>query len=267
MLVAQLSDTHIVDARKRYAGSDPQQYLRDAIAAIVGLSERPTCVLVTGDLVNRGKPGEYARFRSIMDALPMPYFVIPGNHDDRDALRTALPSQTFGGSRERTIRFAIDDFEVRLVGLDANRAGSPGAALDDESFAWLEATLAEPKPTIVAIHQPPFRTGLHYLDVFGFRGARRLRALVARHPHVGRVICGHIHCVRRRRAGDALIVSAPSTVPTAVPLVFMGGRMLGVRREPPGFALHAWSTTLGFRTATYRRDPDGTYALAAERDP
>lgn len=260
MLVAQLTDTHIVPEGETYWGRDTAHYLRDAIAALTTLPERPTCALVTGDIANGGTPQEYARFRTIMADLPVPYYVIPGNHDDRDAMRAALPDYTYGSSREATVRFAIEDYAVRLVGLDANGSGRwPGAALADDVFAWLEAVLARPQPTIVAVHQPPFRTGLHYLDALGFRGARRLRALVTRHPHVGRVLSGHIHCVKSARFGEALATSAPSTAPMSIPLLFMDGRITGMRHEAPGFALHAWSSADGFTTTVYRRDAAGAY--------
>ncbi|GAC1621805.1 MAG: phosphodiesterase [Vulcanimicrobiaceae bacterium] len=263
MLVAQLTDTHIVPHGETYAGHDSAAYLRDAIAALESLPERPTCVVVTGDLANRGRPSEYARFREIMSELSVPYFVIPGNHDDRDALRAALPPASFGSSRDATIRFVVDDFDVRLVGLDGNRPPSPGARLDDDVLRWLEAVLASQRPTIIAVHQPPFRTGLHYLDLFGFGGSRRLRRIVTRHSHVGRVLCGHIHCVRERREGAAVFASAPSTAPTRIPLLFMDGRLVGVRDEPPGFALHAWTPQSGFVTTVHRRDDCGAYRASA----
>ena len=265
MLVVQLSDTHVVPCGATYLGHDSERYLRDAIAAIAALAERPTFAIVSGDLVNRGKASEYARFAEIMATLPMPYFVVPGNHDDRDVLRATLAPETFGRSGAARIRYAVDDFDVRLIGIDGNRPPSPGAELDDETFAWLETTLARVRPTILTVHQPPFRTGLHYLDVFGFRGARRLRALVARHPHVGVVASGHIHCVRERHVGTAHFVSAPSTVPTTLPLLFMGGRIVGTRSEAPGFATHAWSAGAGFRSTFYRRDARGAYVASAAR--
>ena len=265
MLVAQLSDTHVVHDGATFFGHDSERYLRDAIAAIIALPIRPTFALVSGDLVNRGKASEYTRFAAIMATLPMPYFVVPGNHDDRDVLRTILPPDSFGRARGPRIRYAMDDFDVRLIGLDGNRPPSPGAELDDEAFAWLETTLARAKPTILAVHQPPFRTGLHYLDIFGFRGARRLRALVARHPHVGIVASGHIHCVREAHVGTARFVSAPSTAPTTLPLLFMHGRIVGTSSEAPGFATHAWSVADGFRTTFYRRDARDAYVASAAR--
>jgi Icc protein len=262
VIVAQLSDTHIVRSGATYFGLDTSRFLADAIDAVHALDRRPDCVVVTGDLVNTGRPQEYARFREVMSALRLPYYVIPGNHDDREAMRAALPASTYGESQDGPVRYAIEDFGVRIVGLDANAPRPwPGAALDPQTLQWLEGTVvARPhRPTIVCVHQPPFRTGLHYLDVFGFRGARRLRRLVTRSPEVGRVICGHIHCVRSQRWGAALACSAPSTAPQEVPLVLMDGTLLGKRDEAPGFVLHSWSSTLGFATSVHRRSADGRY--------
>jgi len=260
-LVAQLTDTHIVTRGSTYFGVDTARYLSDAIDELHALPVLPDCVVVTGDLVNTGKHAEYDRFFGVMQRLRVPYFVVPGNHDDGVALRAALPSRSFGASREPRLRYAIEEFAIRIVGLDVNKPGSsPGAALDDESLSWLERILeGKRKPTILCVHQPPFRSGLHYLDIFGFRGARGLRRLLDRHPEVGRVLCGHIHCVQKRAWRYALACSAPSTAPQIVPLIFMDRRLFGMRRERPGFALHEWSATLGFTTTIVRRDEGGRY--------
>ncbi len=264
MILAQLTDTHVVRPGTTYFGVDTTAYLHDAIAAIHRLDPAPDAVIVTGDLVNFGHADEYARFAGIASTIRMPYFVIPGNHDDRDRMRAALPKATYGASAHERVRFAIDDFDVRLIGLDANAPPWPGAALDDESLAWLEETLAGRPgvPTIVCVHQPPFRTGLHYLDVFGFGGLARLRRTLARYPNVGRVISGHIHCVRAGHVGSARALSAPSTAPQVVPELFER-RAFALRRELPGFALHVWDAVRGFDSTTYRRDSSGTYAPVA----
>jgi Icc protein len=264
VIVAQLSDPHIVRRGATYFGFDTAPYLSAAIDALHALERRPDCVVVTGDLVNGGRPDEYARFREIMEALAVPYFVIPGNHDERQTMRDALPPATYGASRDGRVRFAIDDYDVRICGLDANGARPwPGAALDSESLGWLERTLAgaPSRPTLVCVHQPPFRTGLHYLDVFGFRGARRLRSTIVRHAQVGRVISGHIHCVRSRRWGGALVCSAPSTCPQEIPLLLMEGTLAGKRDEAPGFMLHEWNAGSGFTTTAYRREDAGGYGV------
>ncbi|MBD5633424.1 MAG: phosphodiesterase [Candidatus Eremiobacteraeota bacterium] len=266
MIVAQLSDTHVVRPGTTYFGIETARYLSDAIAALNQLDPRPDVVIVTGDLVNFGHDAEYVRFAELMSASRIPYYVIPGNHDDRDRMRAVLPSATYGGSTDARVRFAIDDFEVRLICIDSTAPRPwPGATLDAATLAWFEVTLANApqKATIVCLHQPPFRTGLHYLDAFGFGGARRLRRAIGAHPNVGRVICGHIHCVRSARIGNALAQSAPSTSPQVVPELFER-RAFALRHEVPGFALHGWDAARGFATTILRRDETGRYVAVAD---
>jgi 3',5'-cyclic-AMP phosphodiesterase len=268
--VAQLTDTHIVREGTTYFGIDTVAFLRDAIGAVNALDPRPEFAVVTGDLANFGMAAEYARFRDVMAELHVPYFVIPGNHDEREAMRAVLAPETYGGSREGRVQYAIEDFPVRLVGIDGNSPRPwPGAILDGPALAWLDGALAavKSKPTILCVHQPPFRTGLHYLDLGGFIPRRRLRKLVDAHPHVTRVISGHIHCVRSSRWRGALAISAPSTSPQVIPLLFAQGRLARMQRERAGFSIHDVSADGSTTTAIYRRDDAGTYAIDATYGP
>lgn len=261
-VVVQFTDTHVVAPGRTHFGTDTARYLADAITAVNALRPRPICVVVTGDLVDHGEPEEYANFARIMAPLAMPYYVLVGNHDRRDRLRETLPPETFGHAHGETVRYHIDAGPLRFVGLDANlRRPSAGAALDGDALDWLEATLdADPdRPTIVGVHQPPFRTGLHYLDAFGFRGRARLREIVEARRNVGRVIGGHIHCHRSQQWAHAFACTAPSCAPQKIPLLFMEGTILGLRSERPGFATHAWDREFGFRTTLLRRDDEGVY--------
>lgn len=264
--VAQLTDPHIVSAGSTYFGVDTAKYLGAALAAVHALELLPSYIVVTGDLVNFGTADQYARFAELMRASPLPYFVVPGNHDDRDRLRETLPPESFGGSRDERVRYAIDEFPIRLVGLDLNsKRPWPGAVADRASLAWLDDTLnaAPGKATIVAVHQPPFRTGLHYLDLGGFVGKTRLRSVVDRHANVRAVISGHIHCTRSKRWKRALASSAPSTAPQIIPLLFMQGRVLGVSHERPGFAIHDLLDDHSLQRTVYRLDDAGTYAAVS----
>ena len=258
--VVQFTDTHVVAPGDTYFGVDTARYLAAAIDAVHALPEAPAFVVVTGDLVQHGRAAEYERFRTIMARLAVPYFAIPGNHDVRETFRASLPPAAFGASADAPIRFAIDGFAIRLVGLDVTAPPPwPGAEISRDVLAWVDATLAtDTRPTIVALHHPPFRSGLHYLDIFGFRGARALRRIVDRHPHVRRVIAGHIHTVKARRWRSAVASSGPSTAPQVVPELFER-RVLGMRHERPGFAIHLAHDDGGFTTRVVRADGDGRY--------
>jgi 3',5'-cyclic AMP phosphodiesterase CpdA len=93
MLIAQLSDMHLrAEGQLLYDRIDTAAYLERAVAHVLTLDPRPDVVIMTGDLVEAGKPEEYARLRRLIAPLPMPVYVIPGNHDARE--RCAPPSPT-----------------------------------------------------------------------------------------------------------------------------------------------------------------------------
>ena len=118
MRVGQFTDTHVSAPGVLHFGRDSSRYLADAIDAVNALARRPAYVIVTGDLVDYGAGAEYAVFRSVMEGLSIPYYVIPGNHDQRDAMRAHLPERAYAGTRGARSRFVVDDGPVRLVALD-----------------------------------------------------------------------------------------------------------------------------------------------------
>jgi hypothetical protein len=58
-----------------------------------------------------------------------------------------------------------------------------------------DRTLAEApgRPTVVAMHHPPFVTGIGHMDRVGLSGSEALAQVIARHPQVERIIAGHLH--------------------------------------------------------------------------
>jgi len=75
-VIAQLSDIHCGDCR-----FDPklgESCLREVEAA------QPDVALVPGDLTASGYPEEYEEALAFLERLPCPWFVVPGNHDERN---------------------------------------------------------------------------------------------------------------------------------------------------------------------------------------
>ena len=134
------------------------------MAHVNALDPRPDVVLATGDLVEGGKPEEYARLKRLLAPLAMPVYLIPGNHDAREALRAAfadhayLPASGF-------LQYASRTQPVRLIALDTLVPGKPHGALCAERLDWLEARLGESdRPTILFMHHPPFDCGIDAFD-------------------------------------------------------------------------------------------------------
>lgn len=196
MIFAQISDMHIKPpGRLAYRKVDTAAALARCVAHLNALKPRPEFALVTGDLTDVGSEAEYALFRKLMEPLCIPYFVIPGNHDRRGTLRRILPDAAYRPSNDEFLQYTIDDYPVRLIGLDSLVPGEPYGELGPERLAWLDAQLAAAtdRPTVLFMHHPPFITGIRHMDVQNCRDGAALGALVERYRQVQAVLCGHVH--------------------------------------------------------------------------
>lgn len=212
MIIAQISDTHILaKSSDDAAGASRAANLRQCIADIN--RERVDAVIHTGDAVQNGTAEEYAHLREILDGLEAPLFPIPGNRDRHDALRAAFGHLPWLAGDGAFLHYAVEDFPLRLVGLDSVDKGQRKGAFCAERRAWLDGTLARApgRPTVLFIHHPPFDIGEHYVG--GYRRpaeAAELAALIARHPQVVSLLCGHVHCDHRERWGGTVATTMPS---------------------------------------------------------
>jgi 3',5'-cyclic AMP phosphodiesterase CpdA len=203
--------------------------------------------LLTGDLVDAATPEEYDHLLDLLAPLSVPIAVLPGNHDHRDHLRVAFPDQ-FTGCGERLCR-ALDAGPLRLVLLDTHVPDQPGGALGAAQLQWLDGELAAhpDRPTVVALHHPPFRTGLVAMDAMGLADAADLAAVVAEHHHVERVLCGHLHRPITTRFAGTIAMTAPSTSHQLV-LSLDPDAPIGYTGEPAAMLIHAWDPDAGLRS-------------------
>lgn len=145
----------------------------------------------------------------------MPVYVLADNHDRRDTMRDCLSGlHPYLRQDENFLHFAIDDFPVRLIGLDSVIAGDHGGEICDARETWLGARLAEGagKPTLLFIHHPPFQTGVPAMDPMMCRTAPSFAALIHRHPEIERIAASHYHR-RLSSAGPARSASSGRASP------------------------------------------------------
>jgi 3',5'-cyclic-AMP phosphodiesterase len=217
-VIAQLSDPHMrLPPDDEGAGAA----LAAAVDAVLALDPLPDAAIVTGDLADGATAEEYARVRALLEPLPMPVHLLPGNHDDP----AVVPAD-----------YAVRVGELRLVVCDSTLPGSDDGELDID---WLEACLTEDRetPTIVAMHHAPILTGIRALDAIGLTNREGLGALLARSPQVQRVIAGHIHRGAFGLVGGCGVVACPST--NLQTKLEIGAQDFTIVREPPAIAVHA----------------------------
>jgi 3',5'-cyclic AMP phosphodiesterase CpdA len=238
-LVLQISDPHIgADWPGGKGGWDPVTGLGDVITEVRRLPDRPDAVLLTGDLSEHGAAAEYATVREMVSAIGAPLHVIPGNHDDRAALRAQF---NLPGSGAEPVRYAAELGPLRLVALDTTIPGRAAGALGADQLAWLSAelTAAPSQPTLLALHHPPIATGVAPWDEIGLAPAdcAALGRLLAAHPQVRRLVAGHVHQIIAGSLAGRPVLTVPSTYVQAR-LDFTAGE-LQLGRGPRGFAVHA----------------------------
>jgi 3',5'-cyclic AMP phosphodiesterase CpdA len=217
VVIAQISDVHIggpaVGSGERFS---------EAIAAVNAMTRPPDLVLVTGDLTHSGEPAEWDELRSRIADLRAPWDAIRGNHDRRIDALVGHRSLELGAMRVVLLDTSSDEF----VDADAE---------------WLDAELAghPDRPVVIAVHHPPFETGIWWMDCVGLRGAERLEAVVRRHPHVLHVMSGHVHRPITTSWTGCLVTACPSTA-VAVAGDLDPAHDPAETAEPPMIALHAY---------------------------
>jgi Icc protein len=242
MWIAQLSDTHLRPRGVPYKGVlDSNAALAAAVRQVNALDPQPDLVLLTGDVVDEGHPAEYQIAREILSALTPRLLVIPGNHDERSAFRTAFGDHAYL-PQDGPLNFVDEQSgPVRVIALDVTVPGRHHGEIDDAALAWLERVLAcaPARPTLLMMHQPPLVCGVPYLDKYRCLDGERLGEVVSRYPAIERVACGHVHRQMQMRFAGTLLCTAPSTA-TAIALRTDAAAEPASFIEPPGFLLHHW---------------------------
>jgi Icc protein len=270
MLICQLTDLHVCAAGLSCNRvSETNMFAVRAFRAVACMHPRPDVVLITGDLTESGMPGEYANLSALIrEYLPMPVYVIPGNHDRRDNFREALSHLPGVTADPVYVQYAIDDHPVRLVMLDTVVFGFGHGELRDGQLIWLDRALAAApdKPTMIAMHHPPFDCGIAHMDRIRLRDAEAFAAVVARHRQVQRIVCGHHHRPIFTQIGHAIASISPS-VAHQVELSFDPAGKGMFNFEPPAFHLHRWTAASGIVTHTaYVESFPGPYPFIASPD-
>ncbi len=236
-VIAQISDTHVVES-----ADDPSLIVDNngrLAKAVVSLnSEGATldAVLASGDLVNDGNQAQYERLAELLDPLQSPLLVLPGNHDDVELLRSHFGGTPWADTGHGSWVSPVG--AATLVGIDTTHPERDGGWVDDARLAWLDATLASASGSVVvAMHHPPFVTGLAAMDAAGFHGVDELAEVLGSHD-VDEVWCGHLHRPSMGWVDRIPAVVCPPTVQMVRFALGPASANLALQNGPAGYLLH-----------------------------
>ena len=247
MLIAQITDLHAGepadDTRRLPATLDG---VRRAVRHLNALRPRPARLMITGDLVATESLECYEALAVVLQDLELPFHVIPGNHDDRALIRRVFGPIGAAPAEGDFLHFAIDVEDLRLVALDTHDPGSAGGFLCAARLAWLERCLGEApdRPTMIFMHHPPFDTGIEKFDEIGLSNGEAFGAIVARHPQIQAIACGHVHRDIATFWCGTLVVVTPSTGYQYALSLDQGADLTRVA-EPPACRIFRWRPGAG----------------------
>jgi 3',5'-cyclic-AMP phosphodiesterase len=237
----QFSDLHIGGPSDE---RDPEAAFSLAIRTALELRAEPDAAVISGDLTERGGDGEYELVADLVAKLNVPTYVLPGNHDDRGAMRRcfALP-----GSGDEPILYTADHGDLRLIALDTVQPGADEGSLDGRRLAWLEQELlaSRERSVLLAMHHPPIPINAGW-DRIGLPTDHRqaLAELVGQHPQITRIVCGHLHRpIAAEFAGRQVFVAPSTHLGARLDLRRNGGITLAAS-SPPALGVHVFRDRL-----------------------
>ena len=161
-------------------------------------SMRPDVVVVSGDLTQRARSGQFKAARHFLDALPKPQIIVPGNHDV--PLHNVF--DRFVRPLDKYRRYICDDLEpayidaeIAVLGLNTARSSTiKNGRINAQQIARLRARLQllDPHVLKVVVTHHPFDLPKHHgkSDLVG-----RAPAAMAMFATSGAdlLLAGHMH--------------------------------------------------------------------------
>lgn len=244
MIIAQISDTHIVPKGQHWK-SLPETNVADRLRLIVEninhLNPKPDIVIHTGDAIDDGGHEGYEHLKELLEPLTMPYYIIPGNHDDRKAMREAFQHTSYMPS-QGLINYVVDDYDIRMVALDSVIPEAPEGLLVETHVSWLQQVLNQDKmkPTLVFMHHPLIKSGQKLLDKVRCYVPDHFESFIASYPNIIGILSGHYHKSCAAIYGKTLCFVGPSSAPVHYFEKASDDDTRVLELVRPSFVLHKW---------------------------
>lgn len=243
MLIAQITDTHIVEKGKDWLNepaTKTSERLSKAVSYINSMNPLPDAVLLTGDASDTGTADAYRHLKTLLAPLKAPLYIIPGNHDQRNELREAFKDLPYM-PKEGFIDYVIDEFPLTLIGLDTLIEGENGGIICRERFDWLKGVVRNNgKPKLIFMHHPPAKTGYRLFDSILCSVPDGFKEFICEQKELVALLAGHFHHFCLSSYGNKPCFIAPSIAPVHYFANPQDDFVTALEIKEPAIALHKW---------------------------
>lgn len=206
MRIAFITDIHIGAENEKPQGVDVRQNFLNALAFLTEL--KPNCLIIGGDLCsNGGDRAVYEWVKVQLDKLPLPYYIVPGNHDN-----SALIAEVFKLTHD--LNQGELYYALPLEGRPVLFLDSAKGEFSDEQWTWLRDYMKALRDTnvLIVMHHPPIPADVAFMDShYPFRQSDEFLELAEESTCHITVVCGHYHVEKFIQRSNLLVLLTPST--------------------------------------------------------
>ncbi|MDS3859317.1 3',5'-cyclic-AMP phosphodiesterase [Thermosynechococcaceae cyanobacterium BACA0444] len=226
--LVQVSDTHLfAEPTGKLLGLVTADSFQSVLSTVQALAPAPDLLILTGDLAQDHQAKTYQYLRTLMASLTTPIYWLAGNHDQPELMVQELSHPPFNGIK------AFQAGGWQFILLSSHLPGHVHGHLSQETLTDLSTQLqqASDRPTLVALHHPPFLVGSQWLDGSRLDNPEDLFAVLALFPQVKLVLFGHIHQEFQQERQGITYLGTPSTCIQFLP----ASQEFGLEPVGPGF--------------------------------
>ncbi|MEZ6126310.1 MAG: metallophosphoesterase [Planctomycetaceae bacterium] len=246
--ILQLTDLHVfAEPGTCLKGIPTRESLQEVVRWIREHEGRFDHVIITGDHTHDERPESYQAVRDILSPWLDQLWQVPGNHDDREVLRSVFTAVNHGQDSptqsrpDAFIQFRFQTGNWLCIGLDTHLPGEVSGLIREEQVTQLKSDLQNSPATRVALffHHPPVDVNSVWMDLIGLAGRELLQNVVQEDPRIRLICCGHVHHELETTLHQTLVVTTPST---------------GIQFDPQGTHPTFAAAAPGYRIIEFRGD-------------
>lgn len=204
-IIIQITDSHLMDrAEAAFVKINPEASF---LAVLEDLQEKfphIDAIIHTGDVAQVAKPETYHRYQQHMQKLGIPFYQIPGNHDDI----THFPFET-----PNPIPGVLTFDHWRIILLNSAVPDRIDGWIGTEQLIHLERILEQSQQydVILACHHHPLEMQSHWIDQHKLKNTKQLTEILQNFNNIKAVICGHVHQDSLNVWNGIQFISTPAT--------------------------------------------------------